>query len=67
MDLWVVKYASRPSRIGDFSGHSLVRGGRIRAFWPLGRVPAKVGCRLGEGNRLGGGRGLGSGHWESIK
>ncbi len=30
MDLWVVKYASRRSRIGDFSGDSLVRGARIR-------------------------------------
>ena len=31
MDLWVVKYASRRSRIGDFSGDSSVRGARIRA------------------------------------
>jgi hypothetical protein len=33
MDLWVVKYASRRSRIGgigDFSGDSPVRGARIR-------------------------------------
>jgi hypothetical protein len=30
MDLWVVKYASRRSRIGDFSGDSSVRGARIR-------------------------------------
>ena len=30
MDLWVVKYASRRSRIGDFSGDSSVRGTRIR-------------------------------------
>jgi len=27
---WVVKYASRRSRIGDFSGDSSVRGARIR-------------------------------------
>jgi hypothetical protein len=30
MDVWVVKYASRRSRIGDFSGDSSVRGARIR-------------------------------------
>jgi hypothetical protein len=30
MDLWVVKYASRRSGIGDFSGDSSVRGARIR-------------------------------------
>ena len=30
MDLWVVKYASRRSRIGDFSGDSSVRGARIQ-------------------------------------
>ena len=30
MDLWVVKYGSRRSRIGDFSGDSSVRGARIR-------------------------------------
>jgi hypothetical protein len=30
MDLWVVKYASRRSRIGDFSGDSSVRGAWIR-------------------------------------
>ena len=29
MDLWVVKYASRRSRIGDFSGDSSVRGARM--------------------------------------
>jgi hypothetical protein len=32
MDLWVVKYASRRSRIGDWSGHSSARGARIRGF-----------------------------------
>jgi hypothetical protein len=30
MDLWVVKYGSRRSRIGDFSGDSSVRGARIQ-------------------------------------
>jgi hypothetical protein len=30
MDVWVVKYASRQSRIGDLSGDSSVRGARIR-------------------------------------
>ncbi len=30
MDVWVVKYASRQSRIGDFSGDLSVRGARIR-------------------------------------
>jgi hypothetical protein len=33
MDLWVVKYASRRSRIGDFSGDSSVRGARIRGVF----------------------------------
>jgi len=32
MDLWVVKYASRRSRIGDFSGDSSVRCARIRGI-----------------------------------
>jgi hypothetical protein len=36
------------------------------AFWLLGRVQAKGGCRLGESNRVG--RGLGSeGHLESVE
>ena len=30
MDLWVVKYARRRCRVGDFSGDSSVRGARIR-------------------------------------
>jgi len=30
MDVWVVKYASRRSRVGVFSGDSSVRGARIR-------------------------------------
>ena len=30
MDLWVVKYAIRRSRIGDFSGDTSVRGARIQ-------------------------------------
>ena len=30
MGLWVVKYASRRSKIGEFSGDSSVRGARIR-------------------------------------
>ena len=42
MDLWVVKYASRRSRIGDFSGDSSVRGARI--------------CHPGVRNRREGGR-----------
>ena len=48
MDLSVVKYASRRSRIGDFSGDSSVRGARIRAFRLLTRVQGKGGCRLRE-------------------
>ena len=31
MDLWVVKYASRPSKIGDFSGRSSARGAMFPA------------------------------------
>ncbi len=59
MDLWVVKYASRRSRIGDFSGDSSVRGAGSGAFWPLRRVQGKGGCRLRELNRMGGGIGAG--------
>ena len=66
MDLWVVKYASRRSRIGDFSGDSPVRGARIRAFWPLRRVQAKGDCRLRELNRMRGGSGW-EGHLESVE
>ena len=70
MGLWVVNDTICRSRMRDVPGPSAVREARIRgdpgAFWPLGRVPAKGGCRLREGNRVGGGRGLGSGHWESY-
>ena len=65
MDLWVVNDTICRSRMRDVPGPSAVRGAWIRG--PLGRVPAKGGCRLREWNRLGGGRGLGSGHWESIE
>ena len=37
------------------------------AFWPRARVPGKGGRRLGELNRLGEGRGLGSGPLESVE
>ena len=50
MDLWVVKYASRRSRIGDFSGDSSVRGARIRAFWPLGESSGKRASTSGGAN-----------------
>jgi len=53
MDLWVVKYASRRSRTGDFSGNSSVRGARIRAICKTGA--SSSGCvanskRSGIGN-----------------
>ena len=71
MDLRVVNDTIRRSRMRDVPGPSAVRGARIRgdpeAFWPLGGVPAKGGCRLREWNRVGGGRGLGSGYWESVE
>ena len=67
MDLWVVKYASRQSRIGDFSCDSSVRGAQIRAFWPLRRVQGKGGCRLRELNRMGEGSPPGSSHLESVE
>jgi hypothetical protein len=37
MDLWVVKYASRRSRIGDLTADSSVRGARIRGVFGLSR------------------------------
>jgi hypothetical protein len=37
------------------------------AFWLLGRVQAKGGCRLGESNRAGEGRVLGSGRLGSVE
>ncbi len=55
MDLWVVKYASRRYRIGDFSDDSSVRGARIRGRFDLSgecRPKGAVGS-----NRMGGGRG----------
>jgi hypothetical protein len=68
MDLWVVKYASRRSRIGDFfrAIHRSEAPG-AGAFWPLTRVRAKGGCRLRELNRMGGGSRPGSGHLESVE
>jgi len=45
MDLWVVKYASRRSRIGDFSGDSSVRGARIRGVLASHTKQARRGCR----------------------
>jgi hypothetical protein len=41
MDLWVVKYASRRSRIGDFSGDSSVRYARMRGVLASGECRAK--------------------------
>ena len=66
MDLWVVNDTIRRSRMRDVRGASAVRCPDPVAFWPLGGVPAKGGCRVREWNRMGGGRGLGSGHLESI-
>ena len=67
---WVVKYASRRSRIGDFSGDSSVHRSEApgsEAFWPLTRMQAKGGCRLRELNRTGGGVALGSGRYEEVE
>ena len=70
MDMWVVKYASRRSRIGDFWGDSSVRGARIRGvlasqasagqrgLWAQGVEPELQGCsafRRYRMNRMGGG------------
>ena len=46
MGLWVVKYASRRSRIGDFWGPSSARGAMFRGFWSLGRARANREGRL---------------------
>jgi hypothetical protein len=67
MDRWVVNDTIRRSRMRDVSGPSAVRGARLRGRFGVARVPAKGGCRLGEFNRLVGGRGLGSGPLESIE
>ena len=80
MDLWVVKYASRRSRMGDFSGRCILgapsrqhpcacpsstRGARIRERFGLsGECRPKEAVGLRERNRVGGGRGLGSGQLE---
>ena len=45
MDLWVVKYASRLSRIGDFSGDSSVRGARMRGVFASRRFGAHTQVR----------------------
>jgi len=49
MDMWGVKYASRRSRIGDFSGDSSVRGARVLSTFliqqtGLERTQAKTGA-----------------------
>ena len=67
MDLWVVKYASRRSRIGIFRAMHRSEAPGSGAFWPLWRVQGKGGCRLRELNRMGGGSRPGSGHWESVE
>jgi len=57
MDVRVVKYASRRSRIGDFSGDSSVRGARVRGVLASHASAGKGGCRLRELNRMEGVRG----------
>jgi len=49
MDVWVVKYASRRSRIGDFSGDSSVRGAMF-----LGVLASWASESKGEGRLRGG-------------
>ena len=51
MDRWVVKGVSGRSRIGICRAVHRSEAPGSGAFWPLGRVPAKGGCRLGESNR----------------
>ncbi len=68
MDLWVVKYASRRSRIGDFSGDSSIRGARIRGVVAShASLRQRADGRLGEMNRMEGGSWPGSGQLESIE
>jgi hypothetical protein len=68
MDLWVVNDTIRRSRIRDVSGASAVRGARIgERFGLSGKSRPREACRLRELNRMGGGRGLGSGHLESVE
>ncbi len=68
MDLWVVNDTIRRVQDAGCSGpFSRPRHPAPGAFWPRERVPGKGGCRLGELNRLGGGRGLGSGPLESVE
>jgi hypothetical protein len=68
MDLWVVKYASRRSRIGDFSGDSSVRGARIQGVLASQASAGRRGLSAqgvepdGEGVS-----GPGSGHLESVE
>ena len=51
MDLWVVKYASRRSRIGDFFGRFIGPRRPDAGRFGLRRVQGKGGCRLRELNR----------------
>jgi hypothetical protein len=46
MDLWVIKYASRGSRIGDFAGDSSPRALCFWAFWRLGLATCQGDCQL---------------------
>jgi hypothetical protein len=57
MDLWVVKYASRRSRIWDFSGDSSVRGAWIRGVLASHASAGQRGLSAQGVNRMGGGRG----------
>jgi len=59
MDLGVVNDTIRRSKMRALP-RSEVPGARIQERFGLSGVPARGGCRVGEWNRVGGGRGLGS-------
>jgi hypothetical protein len=67
MDLWVVKYASRRSRIGDFSGDSSVRCARIRGVLASHASAGQRGLSAQGVEPDGRGSRPGSGQFESIE
>ena len=67
MDLWVVKYGSRRSRIGDFSGDSSVRGARIRGVLASQASAGQRGLSAQGVEPDGGGFTAGISHWESVE
>jgi hypothetical protein len=67
MGLWVVKYASRRSKIGEFSGNSSVRGARIRGVLTSHASAGQRGLSAQGVEPDGRGFAAGTGHLESVE